>query len=134
MTMLRRSAALLGATLLATHSATAQAPTDRASPVGVWRGTSLCTVKPSSCNDEIAVYRIARGSTSDSLTLDARKLVNGQEEQMGVLGCRFTATAQFSCTIPRGVWRFTARADSLVGELRLSDNTKFRDVRTARSH
>jgi hypothetical protein len=33
-----------------------------------------------------------------------------------------------------GVWRFMVRGDSLVGELRLPDDTKFRDVRTARAH
>jgi hypothetical protein len=31
-----------------------------------------------------------------------------------------------------GVWRFVVRGDSLTGELRLPDGTKFRDVRTAR--
>jgi len=53
---------------------------------------------------------------------------------MGVLGCRATSQgASFACTIPNGVWRFTVRRDSLVGELRLLDSTKFRDVRAARS-
>jgi hypothetical protein len=32
-----------------------------------------------------------------------------------------------------GVWQFTIRGDSLLGELRLSDGIKVRDVRTARS-
>jgi hypothetical protein len=32
-----------------------------------------------------------------------------------------------------GVWRFTIRGDSLLGELRSPDNTKIRDVSTARS-
>ena len=104
-------------------------------PVGVWRGTSLCRVRPSPCNDEVVVYRITRVKTSDSLSLDARKIVNGQEEQMGVLGCRLAASgAQFTCSMPNGVWRFAIRGDSLVGELRLPDNRKYRDVSTARWH
>jgi hypothetical protein len=45
------------------------------SPVGTWRGTSLCLVRPSSCNDEIVVYRIAPVNAKDSLTMDARKIV-----------------------------------------------------------
>ena len=103
------------------------------SAVGVWRGTSLCLVRPSPCNDEIVVYRITRVNARDSLSLDARKIVNGQEEEMGVLGCRFDpATAQIGCNMRNGVWRFAIRGDNLVGELRLPDGTKFRDVRAAR--
>lgn len=94
----------------------------------------MCRVRPSPCNDEIVVYRITRVNASDSLSLDARKIVNGQEEEMGVLGCRSAASgAQLTCTMPNGVWRFTIRGDSLVGELRLPDNRKYRDISTARS-
>jgi len=112
----------------------AQSPTVAANPVGVWRGTSSCLVRPSACTDETVVYRITRVNASDSLAIDGRKLVNGQEVEMGVLGCRVTTTgAQLACIIPSGVWRFMIRGDSLVGELRLPDGTKYRDVRTARS-
>jgi hypothetical protein len=99
---------------LLTHSAHAQTPAAASNPVGV--------------------YRITRINVSDSLSIDARKIVNGQEDEMGVLACRLaTSGAQLTCTMPQGVWRFTIRGDSLVGELRLPDNTKYRDVRTARS-
>jgi hypothetical protein len=119
---------------LLAHSAFAQAPAAASNPVGVWRGTSLCRVRPSPCKDEIVVYRITRMSTNDSLSVDARKIVNGQEEDMGVLGCRAAGSgSQITCTMSNGVWRFTIRGDSLVGELRLPDNRKFRDVSTARS-
>ena len=52
---------------------------------------------------------------------------------MGVIGCRLIAPGQLRCAMPGGMWRFTVRADSLVGELRLLDSTKYRDVRTVRS-
>ena len=53
---------------------------------------------------------------------------------MGILGCRLAASgAQITCAMPQGVWRFTIRGDSLVGELRQPDNRKFRDVRLARA-
>jgi hypothetical protein len=114
--------------------ASAQRSAPPINPNGVWRGTSLCLVHPSPCHDESVVYRIMRVNATDSLSLDARKIVNGQEEVMGVLGCGFDSAARrVTCTIPQGVWRFTIRGDSLVGELRLPDSTKFRDVRTARS-
>ena len=113
--------------------ALAQSSGSAPSPIGVWRGTSLCLAKPSACHDEVVVYRIT-STTSDSVSLDARKIVNGREEEMGVLPCRIGAgRATVTCTMANGVWRFTVRGDSLVGELRLPDSTKFRDVRAARS-
>ena len=73
-------------------------------------------------------------SAADSLTLDARKIVGGEEQEMGVLTCRFASpNGSLTCGIPRGTWQFRVRNDSLVGELRLSDKTKFRDVRTVRA-
>ena len=126
--------ALAGACLSA-RSVSAQVSTPAASPIGVWRGTSLCRVHPSPCKDESVVYRITRVNASDSLSMDARKIVNGQEEEMGVIACGPRASAaQLTCTMPNGVWRFTIRGDSLVGDLRLPDNTKYRDISTVRSH
>src|SRR5512141_2552012 len=103
------------------------------SPVGRWRGTSVCLVRPSACHDEIVVYRITRTKTADSLTMDARKIVRGEEEDMGVLTCRFMSpNGPLTCAMPQGTWQFRIRKDSLVGELRLPNNTKFRDVRAIR--
>ena len=117
-------------------SASAQAPSRQsaaATPVGVWRGTSACLVRPSACNEEIVVYRIAQTS-ADSVAFDARKIVRGEEQEMGVLGCRLVLqTGQLTCAIPQGIWHFTVRGDSLIGELRLADNTRYRQVRTARA-
>lgn len=126
-----RVAAILGFVLA--HRLSAQV-TARADPVGTWRGTSLCQVRPSPCHDENVVYRITRTSTGDSLALDGRKIVNAAEEEMGVLACLFNApSAQITCRMANGVWRFTIRGDSLVGDLRRPDGTKLRDVRTVRS-
>jgi hypothetical protein len=105
-----------------------------ADPVGTWRGTSLCQVRESACHDETVVYRITRTATRDSLAMDGRKIVDAAEVEMGVLGCRLDApNARLTCPIPNEVWRLTIRGDSLVGELRLTDGTKARDVRTTRS-
>lgn len=121
---------------LLTQGASAQStsPQRAVTPVGIWRGTSVCLVHPSPCHDEIVVYRMTQMKTTDSLSLDARKIVRGQEQEMGVLACRFIPlNAQVTCVIPHGLWHFSVRGDSLVGELRLRDNTKFRDVRAVRS-
>jgi hypothetical protein len=126
--------ALVAVCMLARRSA-AQTATGTANPLGVWRGTSLCLVQPSPCHDETVVYRITGAKGSDSVSVDARKIVGGREDEMGVLACRLAArSASFTCTMRNGVWHFTTRGDSLVGELRLPDGTRFRDVRTARSH
>jgi hypothetical protein len=124
--------ALTVACLLA-RSAFAQVPAP-SGPVGVWRGTSKCLVHPSACKDEVVVYRITRLNARDSLSLDARKIVKGKEEGMGVLSCQLAASrAGITCTMPNGVWHFTLRGDNMAGELRLPDNTKYRDVRLTRS-
>jgi hypothetical protein len=124
------------ASLLA-RGAGAQSPSQQAAaitPVGTWRGTSVCLVRPSPCNDEVVVYRIARTNAADSLTIDGRRIVRGEEQEMGVLTCRFTSpNASLTCAIPQGTWQFRVRNDSLVGEFRRADNTKFRDVRAIRA-
>ena len=133
MTLRTFLAALVAVGALA-HRAAAQRTAQSASAIGVWRGTSTCLVHPSPCHDEITVYRITGAPGSDSVSMDARKIVNGQEEEMGVLACRLArGGASLSCPMRNGVWRFAVRGDSLVGELRLPDDTKFRDVRAVRA-
>jgi hypothetical protein len=124
--------AVIISSVLARH---AHAQASHPDPVGTWRGTSLCQVRQSACHDERVVYRLTRTQARDGLALDGRKIVNAAEVEMGVLGCRLDApSARLICAIPIGVWQFAIRGDSLVGELRLSDGTKVRDVRAARSH
>jgi len=82
---LRSSLVVIVAVGMLARRAPAQAAPGGSSAVGVWRGTSLCLVRPSSCNDEVVVYRIAGMKTSDSVSVDARKIVNAREEEMGVL-------------------------------------------------
>jgi hypothetical protein len=122
---------------LLVQAAGAQSPSQQpaaTTPVGIWRGTSVCLVRASACNDEIVVYRIAPTKAADSLTIDARKIVRGEEQEMGVLTCHFTSpNGPLTCALPQGSWQFSVRNDSLVGELRLSNTTKFRDVRTIRA-
>lgn len=131
---IRLAAVTLVSALAATAGAQAPVrPSAAGTAVGTWRGTSLCLVRPSPCHDEIVVYRITPMKAADSVALDARKIVRGQEEEMGVLGCRVAPGSRLTCAIPRGVWRFSVHNDSLTGELRLLDDTRFREVRTVRA-
>ena len=130
---------LTGLVLASILASSAHAQSQAQSPatttaVGTWRGTSVCLVRPSACNDEIVVYRIARTNVADSLTIDARKIVRGEEQEMGVLACHVTSSSgSLICAIPQGTWQFRVRNDSLIGELRHPDNTKFRDVQAVRA-
>ena len=125
----------LAAALARTAIAQSPAPSPTSTtPVGTWRGTSVCLVRPSACNDDMVVYRITPMKAADSLAVDARKIVRGEEEAMGVLACHLAKpSGQLTCAFPQGVWYFRVRNDSLTGELRLRDNTRFREVQTTRA-
>ena len=54
--------------------------------IGSWRGTSLCVDKADfpSCHDEQVIYDVRpKGSSADTVTLRADKVVNGVREFMG---------------------------------------------------
>jgi len=57
--------------------------------VGVWKGTSLCQIKNSSCHDENVVYHISKDSNVDSYQVDASKIIDGKENDMGTLTFSF---------------------------------------------
>jgi hypothetical protein len=64
-----------------------------------------------------------------------RKYSSATRLAMGILACRFdSSSSRLPCSIPHGAWYFIMHADSLTGELRLGDNTRFREVRTIRSY
>jgi hypothetical protein len=56
---------------------------------GNWKGTSVCQIKNSSCHDEIVVYHISKDSERDSYKVDAAKIVDGKENDMGTLDFSF---------------------------------------------
>lgn len=108
--------------------------------VGTWRGTSTCLVRPSACHDEIAVYHISRFTADTTkLTVQANKIVNGVEENMGTLEpCTFTSkTRTLSCPMPPGVrpgeWRFTFTGNAIDGGLWVPGGTKFREIHARKS-
>lgn len=50
--------------------------------IGTWKGTSICQVKPSACNDEIAVYHVTKGTKPNVYHMVLNKVVNGVETDM----------------------------------------------------
>ena len=69
---------------------------------GAWEGTSLCTVPNSPCHDEHVVLHIkADLKDSSKFSIDADKIVNGEEEFMGTLSCVYTAAkSELYCDNP----------------------------------
>jgi hypothetical protein len=105
-----------------------------ASPIGTWRGTSRCVVRQPGCEEAAIVYRIALKGRNDSLAIETRKVVDGREEDAGLLACLLNASrAYITCAVPEGKWRMRVRHDSLVGQMRLRDGTWLLDVQAVRS-
>src|SRR6478736_3742105 len=73
-----------------------------ASPLGEWKGESLCTVKPSACHDEVVVYEITAPAKNkpDMLVWKADKIVNGERQNMGTLDCTAATPQSVKCEIP----------------------------------
>ena len=111
----------------------APAETGDLSPViGVWRGTSLCTVRPSPCNDETVVYYVS-GTDRDHLLWVANKIVDGKEEEMGRAECQLApAEHQVVCRIGRGNFVFTVDGSRMHGRLDLPDGTRYRVIEVER--
>jgi hypothetical protein len=86
--------------------------------VGTWKGSSLCQVKNSPCHDEIVVYHISKGRTADSCDILANKIVNGVEEEMGLIPFRILEQEHsIVSSAYNGQWIFKLKNDTLEGTL-----------------
>jgi hypothetical protein len=59
---------------------------------GTWKGTSVCQVKNSPCHDESVVYHITAGKAPASFNIQANKIVNGAEDDMGTLAATYDSS------------------------------------------
>jgi phage repressor protein C with HTH and peptisase S24 domain len=88
--------------------------------VGTWKGTSICQIKPSACNDEIAVYYVSKTDKANVYHMIMNKVVNGKEEDMGVLDYTFDAKAETLVCYDKKynlLWTFHVKGDSMEGTL-----------------
>jgi hypothetical protein len=106
---------------------------------GIWKGTSLCQVKPSACHDENVVYHISKTS-ANLYTIQASKIVNGREEDMGTFdsvvydGTKQTLTFTMKDGQGRNsVWLFKIDGMQMHGTLTINENTLFRIVELKKS-
>ena len=96
---------------------------------GEWRGTSLCQVRPSPCNDEQAVYVIERKGAG--YLIHFGKIVSGKPEEFGVTPATFDARTGRVTAIGHGrggdfTWHFQVKGDHLTGVLNLPNGTSYR--------
>jgi hypothetical protein len=105
---------------------------------GIWKGTSLCQVKPSACHDENVVYHISKKS-ANVYTIQANKIVNGAEEDMGtfdsVVYDETKQTLTFTMKDRQGrsnVWLFKLDGMQMHGTL-TQETTLFRIVELKKS-
>lgn len=108
---------------------------DSAGIAGVWKGTSLCQVKNSPCHDESVVYYFTKSAKDETLySLQANKIVNGKEEEMGVLDFVYDNTKKtLTCNMTgrqdrTSVWLFNLDGNKIHGTLTIDGNTLYRLV------
>jgi len=98
---------------------------------GTWKGTSICQVKPSACNDEIAVYHFTKGPKPNTYHVVANKIVNGVEEDMAVSDYSFNpADNSLFCYIEqyKVSIKLTIKGDTMEGSL-YSDKILYRVIK-----
>ena len=106
---------------------------------GIWKGTSLCQVKQSACHDENVVYHISKRA-ANLYTIQASKIVNGAEEDMGtfdsVIYDETKQTLRFTMKDNQGrksIWLFKIDGMQMHGTLTINENTLFRIVELKKS-
>jgi hypothetical protein len=93
---------------------------DRSKIIGTWKGTSICQVKNSPCNDEVAVYHASALNQRDSFEFQMNKMVEGKEEEMGKLGFVFYKEKQTlisTDTTRDAIWTFVVKGNKIEGTL-----------------
>ena len=102
--------------------------------IGTWKGLSLCQIKNSPCHDETVVYHIYKKHGIDTFYIQANKIVNGIEEDMGILPCMFIEKSnQLVSTAYKGIWTFHLKKDELEGTLLYQGNL-YRKINVTKVH
>jgi hypothetical protein len=85
--------------------------------MGTWRGTSICQIKNSPCHDETVVYHISKNNGTDTFYVNASKIVNGVEEEMGILPFVYNGKKNQFISTAYGIWTFNIEGSKLEGTL-----------------
>ena len=90
--------------------------------IGTWNGTSICQIKNSPCHDETVVYHISKNKGADTFFINANKIVNGVEEEMGILPFVYNKKTNQLTSTAYGNWTFNLEGDKLEGTLFVQGN------------
>jgi hypothetical protein len=102
--------------------------------IGTWKGTSICQVRSSPCNDEIAVYHIIKEIKPGVYHVVGNKLVNGKEEEMGEFDFSFSAidsTLSYVDEKRKFTIKFMVKEDTMEGTL-VSSAVIYRIIKLAK--
>ena len=97
---------------------------------GNWKGTSLCQIKNSPCHDEIVVYHISKDSGSNSYLVNAGKIIEGKENDMGALNFSFDPNQMILFlvdSVQQVKWEFKVTGKEMHGTL-ISKGKLFRII------
>ena len=101
--------------------------------IGTWKGSSLCQIKNSPCHDETVIYHISKIPGNDTFYIQANKLVNGVEEDMGIVPCLFDKkTNRLESTAYNGTWSFLLAKNELTGTLIFKGNL-YRKIKVSKT-
>lgn len=101
--------------LLLTLNLMAQTPIE-----GIWKGTSICQIKNSSCHDEQVVYHISKDTGLNNFQVVAYKIVAGKEDNMGTLNFVYDAQKETFICIDKereARWEFQKKGGQMSGKL-----------------
>jgi hypothetical protein len=103
----------------------------RQAVLGHWTGTSICTAVRPACHDETASYWIKPGPSSDVVTIDACKVINGKDESMGLIDFHVDlATHVLSGVIGNNnPATLTWSGDTMTGTFKQPDGQIVRNIR-----
>ncbi|WP_426671640.1 hypothetical protein ACPPVU_10415 [Mucilaginibacter sp. McL0603] len=100
---------------------------------GTWRGTSICQVKDSPCHDEMAVYHASKAE-GNTYHFQMNKMVNGKEEEMGMLVFAYNDSLKTLVAVSnspnrgKATWKFTIKGDTMHGTLIVDNNILYRMI------
>jgi hypothetical protein len=106
---------------------------------GTWKGTSLCQVKSSPCHDENAIYHISKAANGKTYTMQMNKIVNGDEEEMGVSEGVYDETKHTLTTTTKdrqgkaAVWLFKIEGRQMHGTLTVDEKVLYRVIEVTRT-
>lgn len=109
---------------------TSLASAETSSPVGTWRGDSVCATDASACHNEQVVYYIKDVPNSPNLvSIQADKIVGGKPITMGAGEWQYDRVrSTLEWRTPKQIWLLKITGSRMQGTLRLADGTVLRNM------